>query len=292
MCCNCCKCNHSSRRPLFDNQATVGKLAQSHRQLMATVAEFLSTPDSDENRTRLFNLVSNHNTEFWVWGGVETDSYPECCAVGRTLDNRWFASGVRIHRRVVLTAAHVILRQSADRVAFSTANWDSPGETPRQVIFTKEHDSYIWANQHDIGVMILAEDTPETPVFDLSLATTAELSDNNNHKVVVVGYGANDTLGEHGIGVKRVSPIDLDITAMSPDQFFAKSALVDTCLGDSGGPAYIRVNGKPKLAGITARGDSECGQGGYYTRIDTHWSFIADFAREHGITDLPASLEN
>jgi len=39
------------------------------------------------------------------------------------------------------------------------------------------------------------------------------------------------------------------------------------CMGDSGGPAFIKRNGKLILAGITARGSSECDEEGVETDV-------------------------
>jgi endonuclease G len=61
-------------------------------------------------------------------------------------------------------------------------------------------------------------------------------------------------------------------------EFVAGGKGYDSCNGDSGGPAYIIVDGVRKVAGLTSRATrgatTACGQGGIYTRVDVHLNFI------------------
>jgi secreted trypsin-like serine protease len=58
------------------------------------------------------------------------------------------------------------------------------------------------------------------------------------------------------------------------------------CNGDSGGPAYILVNGQLQLFGITSRGNVTCDVFAVYTNILAHQKFI-----ELGIAKLQAPIE-
>jgi endonuclease G len=63
---------------------------------------------------------------------------------------------------------------------------------------------------------------------------------------------------------------------------------VDSCNGDSGGPAYIAAGGRFKVAGLTSRATREasvpCGDGGIYTRIDAHLDWIRQELAGAGIS--------
>jgi secreted trypsin-like serine protease len=68
---------------------------------------------------------------------------------------------------------------------------------------------------------------------------------------------------------------------MDPATEFAAGAPFldrDSCNGDSGGPAYVQVDGEWHLAGATSRATASslrpCGDGGIYTRIDAYEEWI------------------
>ena len=83
-------------------------------------------------------------------------------------------------------------------------------------------------------------------------------------EVTLVGYG-DDPSTPDSIGIKR--KVTTNIRRFSPKglEFFAGGDDRDSCQGDSGGPAFVRLDdGTMRLAGITSRGSSPCGAGGYY----------------------------
>jgi MYXO-CTERM domain-containing protein len=83
-------------------------------------------------------------------------------------------------------------------------------------------------------------------------------------EVTIVGYGEDPAVVD-SIGVKR--KVTTSIHRFSPKglEFFAGGDDRDSCQGDSGGPAFVRLDdGTVRLAGITSRGSSPCGSGGYY----------------------------
>jgi endonuclease G len=147
---------------------------------------------------------------------------------------------------------------------------------------------------HDIVIHLLAE-TAGTPHVDV--ASTEDLD--GAAKVTLAGFGRDDVHSTSGFGVKR--EVTVDILAPRPgdggiaesedhygyesdNEFVAGSLVMDSCNGDSGGPAYIedpRRPGQWRAAGLTSRGirepdgdDTPCGDGGIYTRIDKHWDWI------------------
>jgi MYXO-CTERM domain-containing protein len=51
----------------------------------------------------------------------------------------------------------------------------------------------------------------------------------------------------------------------------------ETCNGDSGGPAFMTIDGQEVIVGLTSFGDATCTQGGFDTRLDAVVSFIDPF---------------
>jgi secreted trypsin-like serine protease len=90
--------------------------------------------------------------------------------------------------------------------------------------------------------------------------------------LVFVGYGFN-VIGDEkvGIGIKRegVWPID----SVSNLTFAFAVTGLNTCYGDSGGPAFIESAQLLLVAGVTSRGDEKCTQG-IDTRVDAYGSWL------------------
>ncbi|UOF01252.1 S1 family peptidase [Bdellovibrio reynosensis] len=53
-----------------------------------------------------------------------------------------------------------------------------------------------------------------------------------------------------------------------------------TCSGDSGGPAYVKVNGQLFLAGITSRGSILCDTTGVYTNVATYVPWVTEVLKK------------
>jgi endonuclease G len=125
-------------------------------------------------------------------------------------------------------------------------------------------------------------------------------------ETTLVGFGNNDTASTKGFGIKR--EVDVEFVALrrspqdnlSPEEaklgfdsgleFVAGGEGHDSCNGDSGGPAYIRVGTRTVVAGITSRATdvatSQCGDGGIYTHIDSQVDFIRHVASTYQIEGL------
>jgi hypothetical protein len=107
--------------------------------------------------------------------------------------------------------------------------------------------------------------------------------------VILVGYG-EDPSTPNGIGVKR--KVTTSISRLTPKgfEFFAGGDDRDSCQGDSGGPAFARLSdGTVRLAGITSRGSTPCGSGGYYGAPYPALCWVRD---ETGVDLLPSGCDS
>lgn len=243
-----------------------------------------------------------------IVGGRETGRFPHCALIGRRTgssvpeDWSWFCTGVLIHPRVVLSAAHC-QPENPDVVALDTRGIHDLGERAEKIRILKSfvHDGYGRGGgfpNHDIVIYILETAARTTRV---EVARPEQLHE--ARKVTLAGFGNTDIHSTTGFGVKREVTVDIralrrDDSSMdaeeakygfeSDDEFVAGNPVMDSCNGDSGGPAYIEdpVNpGEWLAAGLTSRGTADsrnrCGDGGIYTRIDSHWEWIREVAKKY-----------
>lgn len=235
-----------------------------------------------------------------VVGGSETTDFPECCLIshrggGGALTQ--ICSGVLVHPRVLLTAAHI--GHAANAALLNVSNITQLAEAKLVAGTLTRHEAFRRdLTTHDIAVMILDEDSGIEPA---AVASTTELQSAND--VQLVGFGESNAAGE-GFGIRRVAEtvirsLQRGRTPMSDDEqrFGFDSALEfvaggdgrDMCNHDSGGPAYIPVAGRRKVAGVTkktiktAPGIAACGDGAVFTRVDVHLAFIREVAADAGI---------
>jgi len=244
-------------------------------------------------------LLDQPDSASEIVGGRPTREFPSCCCIGNA--TQFFCSAALVRPRVVLTAAHCGMGIS--RVFIG--GWDikllSKGELVpvQEVVRHPDYDKRA-AHANDITVIILAQPAQTAPV---ALAAASEIAAMKTCEVV--GFGYNDPNRPLGFGTKRRVSVPIaalkrkatdDLAAavaqlgFFPDfEFVAgrKFLGVDSCNGDSGGPAYLLTTKGPRLVGLTSRATAEasnnCGDGGIYVQPDKHLDWIKHVVASHGI---------
>jgi len=103
--------------------------------------------------------------------------------------------------------------------------------------------------------------------FDRSLST--------GESVVLAGYGISNARADSGAGLLRKTQVSVLNPNYSPTEVeFDQTQGGGACHGDSGGPAYLLINGHPYLFGITSRGGGNCDQDVIYTKISAYQEWL------------------
>jgi len=198
--------------------------------------------------------------------------FPAVVALGRAGD------ATLIDYQWLITAAHVARSRAPVGASIRIGDEDFP------IDYVALHPSWRDLGPHDIALIHLAK--PVKTVKPMSLYSGAS---EKNSIATLVGHGAMGTGNsrqrtdddKRRAATSRVDSVDASWLYFSFDAPPQGTALEGAPgPGDSGSPAIITVNGKPKIAGISSAGyDGRDGPGTYgavdvFTRISTHRKWI------------------
>ncbi|MBS2020005.1 MAG: S1 family peptidase [Deltaproteobacteria bacterium] len=193
-------------------------------------------------------------------------------------------TGFMVTKNVVVTAAHCLTPIVPDEVFFG----QRPGKkgTTIKVKATLAHPDYDEDSlENDIGLIAIEENGPAEPL----VVRAAPFDQSFKGKPLrIVGFGATGSL-EEGKRKREGSSV---VASFGSGTFRLKGTPSQTCLGDSGGPAFApKATGEGEsVIGIASSGDSDCKEYATHTRIDVHFKFIQDFAKKHAIDTRDASV--
>ena len=229
--------------------------------------------ESDDLRTREQGIVGGQM--------VNPADYPSVVALEEGPGN-WFCTGTLIATDWVLTAAHCVAEGPTTGLHVRFDDPDVNDATGGKVVAISEvhaHPDFDWeAWDNDIALVRLAEpvtDRAPTPIHrEVVAAATA---------VIDVGYGVADNNDGGGGLLRSVDKVTADCAGandpgVSGDNLVCMDANDGrgSCFGDSGGPAFMRVNGSLVVAGVTSGGTGElCGAGwDLYTSVVAELAFV------------------
>lgn len=220
-----------------------------------------------------------------IIGGSTEAGYPGVAMLYH--DYGYLCSGTMIDDRVYLTAGHCIETLSASHYTIyggTNLNANEP-DWQRNAASVHRHPQLVLTNSnidHDIGIVVLADDAPVKPYRWLAEDEDGIYTEGTLFEAV--GYGVTGGNGG-GDGIKR--SVQLSIEAVYSNVFEYGGSNYNTCSGDSGGPAIAEVDGYLTVIGVVSYGDQNCEYYGADMRTDDNRAFIEGFAspnagRVHG----------
>ena len=224
--------------------------------LLSTAAPDLRTPEPPPSE---------------IVGGEPTAS-GEFDGVVAILTGGGLCTGTVVDTNLVLTAAHClqgISNPSQISVSYGLDIDDGMSVGVTDFGAHPDFDPIGTDDIFDYGFVVISGDFTLPGGFLLPITDQAEwdATIGVGAAVTIVGYGEDPNAGGPDNGIGRKRKVLTSISKLSPIgfEFNAGGMSKDSCQGDSGGPAFVRlVSGKYRLAGITSRGSSPCGQGGFY----------------------------
>jgi secreted trypsin-like serine protease len=208
-----------------------------------------------------------------VGGTTDTNDTSVVMVLLSTTSSASICTGEVVSPHVIMTAAHcvdpAVVGTSGTFSVFTgtTFNGNNPTLAVKETHYNTKFNVNDLMSGNDIAVVILQNPTTLTP---LKMNRTPIASSMIGQSVRLVGYGitsGTDTAGTTA-GTRRDTTTTL-AGVLDPLIYFQDPQHL-TCEGDSGGPAFMTINGTEVIAGITSFGDQGCMQAGYDTRIDQY----------------------
>ena len=296
---------------IYIGDSSPAQAAKVKAQFVKTVDELRAEADYfSEDPTYIRNAgelkVMAEKGERIVGGGPTDPLDARYCVAIRSATGKPVASGSLIHPRLVLTAKHIARTRPVGSIVVCNSTSDSNLQiykviktVPEKVTQTEEDGLMLLLLEKEVPNAELAPlpNNVFTPNFPFDLAPESE------HQLEIIGFGRSDSSASSAFGQKRYAYVPFadnkpDEYDFKPNSEFAagKAGLnIDTCNGDSGGPAmYFDYNTSLNyLVAVTARSSKHnsntvpnqaCGNGGIYIRVDNKIAWLRETVeKEFGI---------
>jgi hypothetical protein len=193
-----------------------------------------------------------------------------------------------ISDKLLLTAAHCVSSSPTSLYVVFGTNVESTDIIVRRVVTTAT--TPVWAarqgqdlNTGDMAMVGFVGGLPDGYKPAELLSDASVLKDGD--AVTLAGYGTSDGVAGTGAGKLRFVDTTIQTAAYSESEILMEQSKGHgACHGDSGGPAYVNVNGKRLLIGVTSRGvndpDNHCGVSSAYTSIAYYADWVKKSATE------------
>ncbi len=177
-------------------------------------------------------------------------------------------SGTLIAPDLVLTASHCVTHKNEVKAVHLR------GGERHKVLAIQANPDWSGADEDtdgDIALLLISPDLKGTPARLLEDPRVLV----KGATVTIAGFGATKPVddGHDGFGTLRSTTVKIDEIYQSHIETDESHGHTN-CNGDSGGSAFIEVNGVTYLWGVVSGGDLKCREIGEYVRVDAYRAWI------------------
>ena len=192
-------------------------------------------------------------------------------------------TGTLIDTNIVLTAAHCINDQPAGTqffIVFGThlSSRDKIVSIHQATVAISHrlYDAKKARDAYDIALVKFNGTAPKDAVIAPVLKDKTYLK--SGTKLVVAGFGRDSSFSGSRSGQLKFADVKVANSRYSATEFRTSQFFKGICFGDSGGPAFVEINGVYHVAGITNRtnyiGSVDCIFSSYFARADLFQDWI------------------
>jgi secreted trypsin-like serine protease len=239
----------------------------------------------------------------WATVGITTDLQKPTTGESPMDNGKSFCTGTLISKTVIVTAAHclqkfdpetqqkeeeLILPNVSDFVVYFDTKVNPNGHyvraraviphpkwSPKETLAPSPSSP-----PNDIGVIVLEEAAPDK-AKPAKIGGNVNLSEGDS--IYLAGYGVTKSRNNNDTGILRQVRTDYGKIDRPAKRFSVGKYGYGACAGDSGGPAYAKVNGVYEVIGATSTGAEIFGQClgilNNYTDVRPYKSWIASVSR-------------
>ena len=208
--------------------------------------------------------------EPYIVGGEITRAFAATGALV-AFGNQPVCSATLVGADRVLTAAHCVEQVSPGAVQFVIGSLPATPGVATTVSEIAIHPG--WTGNVALGgdLAVLRLQTPISNVQPVVLHF-GDVNQFISQQMTLVGYGSLAD-GMSDSGVRRLARVQL--ASLTNETLVYHFMGMGACKGDSGGPAFVEVNGTWQQVGVTSWAQVPCTGEGHYQRLDVHAGWLA-----------------